>query len=425
MHRLLCTVSMVALLGLTACQPQNVPEAPKTPISEKEKNFLRLGRNVEKGGDTNSAIDLYKQAINADTTSVEGHLALSRVYLEQGHRVQAKDVLLDAKKRRPTHPEVNLRLGKIAVHRNLPDEALVYFEDGLKELPGNVDLLNGKGIALDMMGRHEEAQISYRQAINDSNEPFVENNLAMSYIMTGKYDEAINILEGVKSIGDSPVMRQNLALAYGLKGDMIKAREWGGKGLNESEMAENIAFYQAYVKDLESRHDQSVPVAPIASGTIEKGAPPELPVKKPMPLSVPAPPPSAVPSAPAASASTGFVEKIVPAEIIAVPVVPVPSPASTASTPPIIPVAPAQPHVIQPVPAPAKPPAVMHEMSEQKVPAAVIIKPPHKHEAEASAAAPVVLKAASPSIIQEEKTQVKPAPPPHWRTLPWMTGEEE
>lgn len=425
MHRLFCTVSMVALMGLAACQPQNVPEAPKTPISEKEKNFLRLGRNVEKGGDIDSAIDLYKQAIDADSTGIEGHLALSRVYLEQGHRVQAKDVLLDAKKSQPTHPEVNLRLGKIAVHRNLPDEALVYFNDGLRELPGNVDLLNGRGIALDMMGRHAEAQISYRQSLNDSNEPFVENNLAMSYIMTGKYDEAIHILEGVKNIGDSPVMRQNLALAYGLKGDMIKAREWGGKGLNEAEMAENIAFYQEYLKDLEAQHDQSVPVAPIASESIHT-SPKALAVKKPVPLAAPATPPAA--TIPEPASDTGFVEKIVPAETIATPLAPAALETVPLGKPPAaVEEAPAaKPAVLQPFTAPAITPKIIPVKPEGAVaPKAPIANPSENVEPEIAPLAPPVVLKAAPPVTTDAPPPAKPVAPPHWRTLPWMTGAEE
>lgn len=412
MHRLLYTVSAIACLGLAACQPQEVPPAPQTPVTEKEKNFLRLGRNVEKGGDVSSAVDLYKQAMDASTTGVEGHLALSRVYLEQGHRVQARDVLLEGKKRQPSDPEVNLRLGKIAVHRNLPDEAIVYFEDGLKELPGNVDLLNGRGIALDMMGRHEEAQISYRQSLNDGNEPFVENNLAMSYIMTGKYDEAIHILEGIKNIQDSPVMRQNVALAYGLKGDMVKAREWGGKGLNEAEMAENIAFYQEYVKDLDARHDQSVPVPAIPSETISSA--PTIPV----------------PAVPVSKTNEPPVEKGLPAETVITPAapavvesVPVQKPDALAAedkpAPMGEPMVKTTPPIIKPEPLPsAQPKAIGGEKAE--TPEAPAISEPIKPEPE------MMPVPAVPMAIPAAVAPVQPVKaPPHWRTLPWMTGDKE
>ncbi|MFO1242469.1 MAG: tetratricopeptide repeat protein [Rickettsiales bacterium] len=400
------TASVIVLLALSSCAQGPVPEAPKTPISEKETNFLRLGRNVEKGGDVNSAIDLYKQAIEVSKGGVEGHLALSRVYLEQGHRTQAKDVLLQAKKLQPNNPEVNLRLGKIAINRNEPKDALGYFEAGLKDLSGNVDLLNGKGIALDMLGRHEEAQIEYRQALSDGNGnfPFVENNLAMSCIMTGKYNEAIDVLQGIKNVEDSPVMRQNLALAYGLKGDMDKAREWGGKDLNEREMNENIAFYQSYVDDLQSRHDQSVPVPTIPAQTLDA--------------------PKAVPSAAATPVAAGQVEAVKPEEkTIVTPFTETKIvPAEVVTSLPATKQAPAQtvePSRIEPIQAP-------HAASTDTV--ATDIKPVDVISPDANDHS-IQLISPPETQIPVAATQAEPEPktalPPHWRTLPWMTGDNE
>ena len=226
---LLRTVSMLALLALSACaQPADDPNSKDpAPLTEKESNLLQLGLKVEKGGDVESAIGFYKKAMEKSDGNVDGHLALSRVYIDQGKYVQAEEVRQKAKAVQPNNAEVNLRLGKIAIRRQEPKQAMMFFEDGLKELPGNVDLLNGKGVALDMTARHEEAQLQYRQALAGAKTqyPFVDNNLAMSYIMTGKYDEAIDVLQGIADVATSPVMRQNLALAYGLKGDMAKAKE--------------------------------------------------------------------------------------------------------------------------------------------------------------------------------------------------------
>lgn len=265
------TLPMLALMTISACASPPGPESKEpAALTEKENNLLQLGLKVEKGGDTESAIGFYKKAMERSDGKVDGHLALSRVYIDQGKYLQAEEVLEKAKAVQSNNAEVNLRLGKIAIRRQQPSRAIAFFEDGLKELPGNVDLLNGKGVALDMMARHEEAQLQYRQALAGAKTqyPFVENNLAMSYIITGKYDEAIEVLHGITEVESSPVMRQNLALAYGLKGDMAKAREWGGRDLSEQEMNDNIAFYQNYVNQLQNEHEQAVPAPDVSSETL-------------------------------------------------------------------------------------------------------------------------------------------------------------
>ena len=303
---LLRIVSMLALLGVAACQPQPTDAQKQEPgITDRESDLIQLGRKVEKGGDVESAIGLYKQSIEHSKGNIDGHLALSRVYLDQGKIMQAEEILQKAKQMQPNDAEVNLRLGKIAIHKNAPKQALGFFEDGLKELNGNVDLLDGKGIALDMLARHTEAQLQYRRALAGAKTqyPFVENNLAMSFIMTGKYDEAIDLLQGVKDMETSPVMRQNLALAYGLKGDMMKAREWGGKDLTEKEMNDNIAFYQDYLKHLDDHPEQAVPEAEIPSVTLEQ------PVAAPAAVVIP---PATAKLAPGVIPTTTVIEPIVP-----------------------------------------------------------------------------------------------------------------
>jgi Flp pilus assembly protein TadD len=55
---------------------------------------------------------------------------------------------------------------------------------------------SGLGVALDMMGQHEEAQKNYRTGIKNSKTPFaLRNNLALSLAFTSQFDEAITILK--------------------------------------------------------------------------------------------------------------------------------------------------------------------------------------------------------------------------------------
>jgi Flp pilus assembly protein TadD len=149
-------------------------------------------------------------------------------------------------------PEVSLMKGKQAVKKGDGVVALKHFETGLKLSPTHVDLLNGKGVALDIIGNHDAAQVAYMQALAKKplKSDFIENNLAMSYIMSGEYEAAIEQIKMIKGYKEFAIMRQNLALAYGLNGQMQKARFWGLKDLSETEFKENLEFYREYVNSL-------------------------------------------------------------------------------------------------------------------------------------------------------------------------------
>jgi Flp pilus assembly protein TadD len=244
--------SLFSLLATSCQQPDTVELGPMPALSEKERSLITMAHSVEKGGNISGAVQMYKEAIALSGGNLAAHLALARLYLEQGELQQAEEVLLDAKKERPLDPQVNLRLGKLAIQRGKGDEALKYFNTGLENTPDNPDLLNGKGVALDLLSRHKEAQPVYKQALLASNEQdeYIRNNLAMSYIMTGWYYDAIDLLKATDKLKTVPVLRQNLALAYGLAGEMEKARQWGGKDLSQAELKENIRFYQAYRENL-------------------------------------------------------------------------------------------------------------------------------------------------------------------------------
>ncbi len=68
-------------------------------------------------------------------------------------------------------------------------------------------------------------------------------DLALSLGLTGRCDEALEILEPIaRSSAATPRDRQNLAFIYGLKGDAVAARSLGRIDLDESTAAANADF---------------------------------------------------------------------------------------------------------------------------------------------------------------------------------------
>ena len=251
---MLITGSAVCLLA--ACQPSGQgPAGLGTVPSEREASLMRQAQATQRAGDVQSAIALYQEAASLSHGAIEAHLQLAALLQSQGDLAGAREVLEKAQGINAKHPSIDLQLGKLAIQQNRGEAALTHFEMGLAQWPQNIDLLNGRGVALDMLMRHDEAQDAYAKALGQgkSKTEFISNNLAMSYIMTDRYDEAIETLERIPNIQGIPVMRQNLALAYGLKGDMESARQWAQPDLTKEQIEENVAFYKAYKKELAAR----------------------------------------------------------------------------------------------------------------------------------------------------------------------------
>ncbi len=88
---------------------------------------------------------------------------------------------------RPDNVNAAISLARALLARNSSDEALQVLNEVLLAAPGDLRALNAKGVVLDQQGRHEEAQVLYRQglAIEPTNS-MLRNNLKLSAALEGK-----------------------------------------------------------------------------------------------------------------------------------------------------------------------------------------------------------------------------------------------
>ncbi|MGY2986048.1 Flp pilus assembly protein TadD [Bradyrhizobium sp. USDA 4516] len=89
----------------------------------------------------------------------------------------------------PDNVNAAISLARALLARNSSDEALQVLNEVLLAAPGDLRALNAKGVVLDQQGRHEEAQVLYRQglAIEPTNS-MLRNNLELSAALEGKTD---------------------------------------------------------------------------------------------------------------------------------------------------------------------------------------------------------------------------------------------
>jgi Flp pilus assembly protein TadD len=151
--------------------------------------------------------------------------------------------LVDAKS--PSYLGATLGLERAELMLRRPMKALGYAQRAVKLSPNDKRAQIGHGVALDMLGRHVEAQPCYRRALAiDPADVAARSDLALSLAFTGKFDEAVSLLTPLaRSPSATPRLRQNLALVYGLKGDKAAARALSRTDLPSQQAEANLKFF--------------------------------------------------------------------------------------------------------------------------------------------------------------------------------------
>ncbi len=158
-----------------------------------------------------------------------------------GELLMAEDIVVASLARAPDHPALNQQLARIRVRGGQPQVALALF-DRAALLQPSAEAEEGRGIALDMLGRHDEAQAAYRAALLQSpNLVSAQNNLAMSLMLTGRANEAVAVLEPLSRRGDAPArVANNLAVARSMAGSAPRLDVASADPREVREMAANL-----------------------------------------------------------------------------------------------------------------------------------------------------------------------------------------
>lgn len=197
--------------------------------------------------------------------------------------------LLDSEKARPEDKaRYRLALADAERRRGNYGAALKLFDETLKEDPGNIDALEGRGLALMAQGKSAEAgrvlakvleQDSTRwRTLNALGILFVTKNMtpeAMEYFTAAlkaspdnaavlnnvgltraierNYPRAVEALQQASKMSQNDARRRqvdlNLALVYGISGDMESARVMAEKHLKGAALDNNLGLYAHLAKN--------------------------------------------------------------------------------------------------------------------------------------------------------------------------------
>lgn len=275
-------VLLAASLAAGCVSERDDLTAREQRVADDPDALLRIAKTAEQGGDLSGAADFYNRAFTLRPEAGDAAIGLARARARLGQPEEALATLRSARARSPSDQRLTVMLGRLELEARQPGRALETFQEGLGGAPGDAELLTGQGVALDSLGRNDEAQASYRQALaRNPTGIAARNNLALSLALSGRPAEAAELLRDLASDvtarGSSAqvaTVRGNLALVHGLSGNEGQARRALGASLSETELTNNLRTYARL------RGDPSA---------TDQGGPPSDPNPAPAPAPTPAP----------------------------------------------------------------------------------------------------------------------------------------
>jgi Flp pilus assembly protein TadD len=205
-------------------------------------NLARAARGVH---DYAAAINIYKKMIASNPADTDAVVELGQTQLEAGEIDDAIVTFQSVPAASKSMLAAQLGLERASLMLSQPTKALEYADSALAIDSRSAPALIGRGVALDMLSRHAEAQVCYRFALAFEPQDIpARSDLSLSLAMTGHFDEAITIMTALaRSPSATPRLRQNLALIYGLKGDTAMARGLSRMDLDARTTDDNLKFF--------------------------------------------------------------------------------------------------------------------------------------------------------------------------------------
>jgi len=212
---------------------------------------VRQADDARRNRNFRSAIFLYQRALQIDAGGISAKVGLGQIFLAVGANDEAAAQFRDVLAVRANDQVALVGLASALIGMGQPTLAIEQLRAAPESGPGAPRVLNATGIALDMLGRHAEAQACYRTGIQLlPGDLALRSNLGLSLAIAGQPDEAIATIAPL--MGTSSVdgrIRQNLALAYAMTGNVEKALELSRRDLDEQSAQRQLSYF-IYLKGL-------------------------------------------------------------------------------------------------------------------------------------------------------------------------------
>ncbi len=216
-------------------------------------SLMNMAESFLKAGDYGNAMRLYQRAANENPKHIASRLGLAKTYQAIGASDAAINFYEQVLQLDPGNMDAQMGSGQMLITKNRPDEAIPYLTALSKQDPENYRIFNMLGLAHDLKGEQEEAQMNYGRGLElAKNNISLLNNLALSFAFEEQYAPAIKLLSKAINLDYSVTKaQQNLVLVYVLSGEEAAGRKIGSSLMTEEEMNNNIRHYK-WVRSLKA-----------------------------------------------------------------------------------------------------------------------------------------------------------------------------
>lgn len=221
-------ILVLMMLGLAGCADQ--PRGLDTPMASGDlgamsARLVRMGDDAMQAGDAATAVGLYSRVARLQPDDVQAVGKLGDALLTVGQPQEAVEAYGVVLRRQPGDNRAATGYAKAMLMLGRPDAALAQAETAYAVHSDDLRLANLIGVSLDLMGRHAEAQEIYRAALSRAPaQHSLSNNLALSQLLAGEPQAAVQTLSPLVATGSDPRTRMNLAAAQVFAGDRSAAQ---------------------------------------------------------------------------------------------------------------------------------------------------------------------------------------------------------
>jgi len=241
----------------------------------EQDSLIRAGDRVQAAGDSSSAINVYKSALEKNPANkLPLYLKLGEAYMNAERLDDAKRVYEEALPI-DENDEVKKQLGRLYLSTGQPDSAISIFEEIIMVHKDDIRALNGIGVAYDLKGDHQTAQSYYHKAlqVNEENND-IKSNMGLSLAFEGRYEESLRLLRPIgEALGATSKQRHNLALVYALSGNHSKAQEIYAKDMEAPDFQGNLHAIRMAPRPVYKPKAEPVAVSKEEPGPVVKDEP--------------------------------------------------------------------------------------------------------------------------------------------------------
>jgi len=225
---------LIFLVGSLVVGCSDKQESPAAPM-------IRIARKARESGNPEAAIGFYSKAISISPRDVNALLGIAEAYIDQKLLDAAMEYIKKAEDAGCNTAMSSYLRGKVYLLLEQDEKAEKEF---LKN--PSIDSMNALGALYDGRGEHQRAQKLYKEVIaKNTNYIDAYNNMGLSLMLCKKYKEAIFYLESACALPEANVAyRSNLALAYGLSGNVTKAKAVYAQDFEGNELKEKLAYLE-------------------------------------------------------------------------------------------------------------------------------------------------------------------------------------